>query len=318
VLSLTGRPFLVLVAVAALAAVLATVAVATGRLPVPRLLARRRGAHGALVLVLVVVAQLLAVSSVAVAVNDSYDFYASWSDALGLTSTAGTVIKVGGLVGSGQGRVVVRTVHRNPAGRDDQVIVWLPPQYHRPAYRHHRFPVVMFLSGQPSTPHIAFRNFNFARIAAQQIKAGKMPPFIGVFPTLMVSPPRDTECTNIPGGPQAESWLSRDVPAYLTHHFRADWGSAPEDSAPPSCSSRIPDSSPRRLPSAVTSPRSRTAPPGASSAATPACAATTPPSGSTVTAVSGTGGFSWSPAGRTTRRGERRSRSCARRPATPR
>lgn len=221
-LSLTGRPLLVLVAVAALAAVVATVAVATGRVPVPRLLARRRGAHGVMVLALVLVAQLLAVSSVALAVNDSYDFYASWSDALGLTSTAGTVIKVGGLVAPGQGRVLVRTVHRNPAGRADQVIVWLPPQYRRPAYRHHRFPVVMFLSGQPSSPHIAFRNFDFAQIASQQIKARKMPPFIGVFPTLMVSPPRDTECTNIPGGPQAESWLSRDVPAYLTHRFRAD------------------------------------------------------------------------------------------------
>ncbi|HET8559547.1 MAG TPA: alpha/beta hydrolase-fold protein [Marmoricola sp.] len=221
-LSLTGRPLLVLTALAAVVAVAATVAVATGRIQVPRFLARRRGAHGVTVLALVVVAQLLAVSSVALSVNDSYDFYASWRDALGLTSTGGSLIKVGGLVRAGEGQALIRTVHRHPAGRDDQLIVWLPPQYHRPAYRHRRFPVLMFVSGQPSTPHIAFRNFDFAKVASREIATGRMPPFIGVFPTLMVSPPRDTECTDIPGGPQAESWLSHDVPHYLTRHFRAD------------------------------------------------------------------------------------------------
>jgi S-formylglutathione hydrolase FrmB len=52
------------------------------------------------------------------------------------------------------------------------------------------------------------------------IDANRTQPFIGVFPTLMISPPRDTECTNVPGGPRAETWLARDVPRFTEQHFR--------------------------------------------------------------------------------------------------
>jgi S-formylglutathione hydrolase FrmB len=36
----------------------------------------------------------------------------------------------------------------------------------------------------------------------------------------MIAPPRDTECTNVPGGPQAETWLSHDVRNAVLSHFR--------------------------------------------------------------------------------------------------
>jgi S-formylglutathione hydrolase FrmB len=36
----------------------------------------------------------------------------------------------------------------------------------------------------------------------------------------MTNPPRDTECTNIPGGPQAETWLTHDVRTAVLSHFR--------------------------------------------------------------------------------------------------
>jgi hypothetical protein len=177
---------------------------------------------------LVLVAQALAVVGAALKVNDSYGFYASWNDLLGTTDTATTPIRVGNLVAGGQGRIVSRTIPDPRAGTATQVLVWLPPQYDEPAFRHVRLPVVMFLPGQPSTPQIAFTHFHFAQAASQQIASGRVPPFIGVFPSLEVSPPRDTECTNIPGGPRAESWLSGVVPHYVHHHFRAqkpgrDW-----------------------------------------------------------------------------------------------
>jgi S-formylglutathione hydrolase FrmB len=80
----------------------------------------------------------------------------------------------------------------------------------------------MFLPGQPSTPAGTFRHFKFASTATRLIDSGRVPPFIAVFPTLMIAPPRDTECTNVPGGPHAESWLERDVPAFVMQHYRAD------------------------------------------------------------------------------------------------
>ena len=215
---LTGTPVLVLAVVGALLVVVAAVLVVVRR-PGPPGLGRRVLTRAVPVALLVVLAQVLAMTALALEVNDQYLFYTSWADLTGHVSQ-GTAIRTGGLVDHGQGRVEVMTVHAHRAGRDDQVLVWLPPEYDEPAYRTHRFPVVMFVAGQPSSPQIAFHQFDFAHVATQEIAAHRAAPFVAVFPTLMVSPPRDTECTDVPGGPQAESWLSRDVPAYVQQHLR--------------------------------------------------------------------------------------------------
>jgi hypothetical protein len=186
----------------------------------------RGGRHAVLVrgvaaVALVLVAQGMAVVAVGLKVNDSYGFYASWNDLLGDTSTAGVTIHTGRLVAPGHGRVVVRSIHNRDAASPHQVMVWLPPQYDAPSQLHHRLPVVMFLPGQPSTPQVAFTHFRFGAVASQEIAAGTVPPFIGVFPPLAVSPPSDPECTNVPGGPRSETWLSKAVPRYVEQHFRA-------------------------------------------------------------------------------------------------
>jgi hypothetical protein len=216
-LSLTGKPLFVM---AVVAAVLPIIAVAW--------LARSsgKGTHSRSVLTrvltavaLVVCAQGFAMTALALKVNDQYLFYTSWADLTGQVPQVSS-IQTGGLVGHGDGTVRVMTVHSHGTGRDDEVLVWLPPEYDLPAYRTYRFPVVMFLTGQPSTPQTVFNLFRFAPTAMQLIHAHRVPPFVGVFPTLMVSPPRDTECTDVPGGPRAETWLARDVPSFTARHFR--------------------------------------------------------------------------------------------------
>lgn len=217
VMTLTGGTVLVVAIIAALVTLAAVVWLAV---LVPRPGRRsHRLARGAGVLVLALLAQGLAVLAAGLVVNDQYDFYASWSDLAGQGSTNAAVIHVGGLAAHGQGHLVLRTIHRHRVGYDDRALIWLPPQYGQPAYRHHRFPVVMFLPGQPSSPEVVFHQFDFAGVASRDIANG-VPPFIGVFPTLMVDPPHDTECTNLPQGPAAESWLTRSVPAYVRSHFR--------------------------------------------------------------------------------------------------
>lgn len=217
-LELTGTPVLVLAVVGALLMVVAAALVVVRR-PGPPGLGRRVLTRAVPVAGLVVLAQVLAMTALALGVNDQYLFYTSWADLTGHVSQ-GSAIRTGGLVDHGQGRVEVMTVHARRAGRDDQVLVWLPPEYDEPAYRTHRFPVVMFVAGQPSSPQIAFHQFDFAHVATQEVEAHRVAPFVAVFPTLMVSPPRDTECTDVPGGPQAETWLSHDVPAYVQQHLR--------------------------------------------------------------------------------------------------
>lgn len=218
---LTGRLTLVAVVLVALLA-LAGVAWLVVRRPGSRGNGRRLVfARAGAAVVLVLVAQAMAVVAVGLKVNDSYGFYASWNDLLGDTSPTGATIHTGQLVAPGHGRVVVRSVRNTQAGSPDQVLIWLPPHYHSLALLHRRLPVVMFLPGQPSTPQVAFTHFRFGAVASQEIAAGTVPPFIGVFPTLAVSPPTDPECTNVPGGPQSESWLGGAVPRYVEKHFRA-------------------------------------------------------------------------------------------------
>ena len=82
----------------------------------------------------------------------------------------------------------------------------------------------MVLPGQPSTPEVMFRHYDFGQVASTLMNAGRIKPFIAVFPPLMTDPPRDTECTNIPGGPQAYSWLSTSVPDAVRRQLRAQPG----------------------------------------------------------------------------------------------
>lgn len=220
--SLTGRPlFTIMVVLAVVVPVIAVVVLNRRRFAT----ATRRAVIGQVAgrVGLVLLSQLLAMSATFLWVNNQYGFYTSWADLTGRQAQSAQ-IQTNGMIkaGSGAGSVEVLTVHGAAARTTADTLVWLPPQYRDPRNAHSRFPVVMFLPGQPSTPQAVFKHYNFATIASREIQAGHIKPFIAVFPPLMTQPPRDTECTNIPGGPQAESWLSGDVPAAVTARYRTE------------------------------------------------------------------------------------------------
>ncbi|KRE40424.1 alpha/beta hydrolase [Knoellia sp. Soil729] len=180
---------------------------------------------------LVVAAQVLAVFTVFLVVNNQYGFYDTWADLLGQTSQAAPIVAGGAsgtahfvqgprLGGHGSGTRHVMTVGVAGSRSRLDTLVWLPPQYSEHRYAATRFPVVMFLPGQPSAPKRVFQQYDFGAVASRAIAAGSVKPFVAVFPPLMIDPPRDTECTDVPGGPQALSWLTKDVPSALTRHFR--------------------------------------------------------------------------------------------------
>ncbi len=213
-MSLTSRSLLVLSLVLAVLApaVLAVLWRGRGRPP-----SSARGSRGLPVLgvlgrfVGVGVCQALAMTTLFLYVNHLYTFYTSWADLVGRSAPVAG-IRTTGLVAPGEGTIKVLTV---PGGRTNdgshQVLAWLPPGYDPSPSASTRYPVLMFLPGQPSDPVTTFRRFGFGAIAAQEVRDDKVPPFIAVFPPLMTDPPRDTECTNVPGGPQAETWLDHDV-----------------------------------------------------------------------------------------------------------
>jgi enterochelin esterase-like enzyme len=107
--------------------------------------------------------------------------------------------------------------------------VYLPPQYFQPAYQRMRFPVVVALTGYPGMAGGLVHRLELPMVAARLLAARQIKP--SVFVMLGVSPlmPLDTECTDIPAGPQVESFLAQDVPHAIQQAFRvttspAGWG----------------------------------------------------------------------------------------------
>ncbi len=178
--------------------------------------------------------QLSAVLLAAVLLNDSYGFYDSWQEVAGLQHPQVTSPSVvpGSQDQSLQPRIAVaaRTGHGavvwlaipGPLSRagTHPAAVYLPPQYGDPAYRDRTFPVIELLPGYPGHPRNWVEQLQVAAVLDQAIESGHVSPLIAVMPTSTVAAPRDTECVNVPGGPQAETYLTTDVPDVITRYFR--------------------------------------------------------------------------------------------------
>jgi enterochelin esterase-like enzyme len=107
--------------------------------------------------------------------------------------------------------------------------VYLPPQYFQLAYSDARFPAVLALTGYPGGARSIIDRLGLPATAARLAAAGRARPVVYVM--LNVSPvfPRDTECTNVPAGPQVASFFATDVPLAIEQTFRvtashAGWG----------------------------------------------------------------------------------------------
>jgi S-formylglutathione hydrolase FrmB len=101
--------------------------------------------------------------------------------------------------------------------------VYLPPQYFQPAYSHARFPVLLALSGYPGSASSLIK-LRLSQIAAGLVREGAIRPAVEVMMNSSVAMPRDTECTNIPAGPQVETFFAEDVPLAIEHAFRVQSG----------------------------------------------------------------------------------------------
>jgi hypothetical protein len=168
--------------------------------------------------------QAVAILAAGIALNRAFLFYDSWDELLGdhrdgaqvAIADAGQLVPPDG----SQGQISILTVRGKVSGATEQVLVWLPPQYRVAAETKTRFPVMMVLPGQPGTPAGIFKTLSLGSNAMQAISSGQVKPFIAVIPPLSIAQPRDTECTDIPRGPQADSWLATDVKEAVIRHFR--------------------------------------------------------------------------------------------------
>ncbi len=102
--------------------------------------------------------------------------------------------------------------------------VYLPPQYFQPAYAHARFPAVLALTGYPGSSWSIVKRLKLPGTATTLATAHKIRPAIYVMMNVSVAMPRDTECTNVPAGPQVETFFTQDVPEAIERTFRVQSG----------------------------------------------------------------------------------------------
>jgi enterochelin esterase-like enzyme len=196
---------------------------------------------------LLLATQLMLFAAVGLAANQSFGFYASWADLFGQEQGQGVVVdhtpdrgplrvadtrRVPGAASarpevSGQIQkvdIVGRTTHiATPA------YVYLPAEYFQPQYRKRAFPAAVVLTGYPGTAEKLVNKLKYPHTASTLAKEGRMQPMILVMLRPTVAPPRDTECVDIPGGPQTETFFAKDLPDAVSGHYRVSrkqggWG----------------------------------------------------------------------------------------------
>ena len=82
----------------------------------------------------------------------------------------------------------------------------------------------MVLTGYPGTAEALFKKLRYPEIAAGEVAAGQAQPMILVMMRPTVAPPRDTECTDVPGGPQTETFFAKDLRTALAARYRVGTG----------------------------------------------------------------------------------------------
>lgn len=219
---------------------------------------------------LVAAAQLAAVLLVAAAANDYGYFYGSWRDlwaglTQAVTGSSGTSVVIAGVAAGSHGplaaggvtvtshhqftqasrasRGLLETVviHGAISGLSEQAHIYLPPQYFQPRYAHTRFPAAEVFTGYPGSNKQLIGRLHYERLLLRDLHRHTAGPMVLVMMRSAVVYPRDTECTDVPGGPQVETFFAQDVPQQVAGRYRVipnGWGTV-GDSTGGYCAAKV-------------------------------------------------------------------------------
>jgi len=169
---------------------------------------------------LLVAVVLAVLGTAALQLNRLTAIYPSWSALVGSAGDGAPTTLPATTPGSGRSRLVRVTVAGRAGGMSMPMTVYLPAAYDTPSGRRLRFPVITALHGYPGTPDSWIRRLDIAAHLDREITAGRMAPTVVLLPYHTPRRLLDTECTNLTGGPQAETYLTRDVRQWATAHLR--------------------------------------------------------------------------------------------------
>ncbi|MEV5506747.1 alpha/beta hydrolase [Streptomyces orinoci] len=192
---------------------------------------------------LLVLLQLSVLGALLVKANNDFGFYSTWDELLGRASTR-QVLKPGpdggkrppALVVKGQESIGLKGA-RDKAGQVDRIEIrgpvtglgmdgfaYLPPQYFQKGHEKDRFPVIVAITGQPGLSENLITQIKVPQAASAEVMAKRTRPTIVLMVRPSVVADRDTNCTDVPGGPQALTFFSQDLPIAVNDVYRADNG----------------------------------------------------------------------------------------------
>lgn len=196
---------------------------------------------------LLLATQLALLAVVGLTANRAFLFYGSWADLFGQKQELGVVVDhsadrshvrlvdkqqpgvPGGSRPAKAGQIHKVVIAGRKAKIDSPAYVYLPPEYFRKEHRKSTFPAVVVLTGYPGTAENLLKGLTYPKTAFELAEAGRTQPMILVMLRPTVAPPRDTECVDVPGGPQTETFFAEDVRQAVSGAYRVgteprNWG----------------------------------------------------------------------------------------------
>jgi enterochelin esterase-like enzyme len=187
------------------------------------------------------------------AVNKYYGYYETWGAAVADFTAKGvsadTVPATDGGTGSSAGfsALVAKhidkplaqqygltlklTVHGQVSDITRTVYVYLPPQYFASAYQKYRFPAIELIHGFPGEPQDWITVLGVTQLLPSLIQQHEAKPAVLVMPDANGQRGVSLQCLNQFNGPQDDTFLAKDLPAYIASRLRVQapgtgWGIA--------------------------------------------------------------------------------------------
>jgi hypothetical protein len=190
---------------------------------------------------LLILSNVLVVASVGISINRAGTFYAGWSDLFGFQSNLKQIAiapenlalltkkdlqtakktKAGSLI-------FKKVITGQDSGISARVIVVMTPKVVN-AIKHSKnfslgsdYQVVELFPGYPGVPETWIGALKGLDAMETMEKENKIPPTIAIIPAINVVPGLDTECLNIPGTSDVETWLTSDMKTFAQRFIGVD------------------------------------------------------------------------------------------------
>ncbi|HEX3612753.1 MAG TPA: alpha/beta hydrolase-fold protein [Sporichthyaceae bacterium] len=160
-----------------------------------------------------------------------------------------------------RGAVLSTTLRGRVSGLSEHAYVYLPSAYFDPAGpgqdpsgpRRRNLPLAVVFSGYPGDADRLINRLHYPAVTLAGIQDGTIAPTVLVMLSPSVDYPWDTECTDIPDGPQAFTFYDRDVPDAVVGQFalRPQTYAAIGDSTGGYCAAKLEAIDPTRFPVAA-------------------------------------------------------------------